>query len=493
MQKKSSLEERLAKLEKVKASSEPSVPKSFNLADHLFSQQLAFVLDPEPFKVGLCSRRAGKSTACAADLVYTALTTAQCTALYITGARTDAKKIVWSEVKRFNDQHGFRGVANESELAMSFPNGSVVRLAGAKDDASVEKIRGQMPPVKKAYIDEAQAIRDSLLRKLIDDVLEPALLDYNGTLVMIGTPPPVPAGYFVDSSRSKQWSNHKWTFFDNPFIPLKSGQTHQAALDRVLKRRGVGIDDPSIRREFFGELALDTNSLVYQYNPSINHFETLPQQKYTYILGVDLGFNDADALAVLAWSDAEKVTYLVEDIVTKEQGITELVEQIEKVRKKYEISKIVMDTGGLGKKISEEIIRRYKIPIQPAEKSRKFEYIELFNGAMRTGQFKARKDSTFALDSMKVEWDRDKTRPDRKAISDRFHSDVCEAALYAWRESYSFTHTPPKPELKYGTKAWSDAEAERMEAEAQEHFERLAREDNEINNLGKLITDWDLE
>jgi hypothetical protein len=480
---KKSLEDRLKKLEE-KASVAASIPASFNLSDHLFPQQLSFVQDPAPFKVGLCSRRAGKSTACAADLVYTALTTQQCTALYVTGARTDAKKIVWSEVKRFNDQHGFRGVPNESELAMSFPNGSVVRLAGAKDDASVEKIRGQMPPVKKAYIDEAQSIRDSLLRKLIDDVLEPALLDYNGTLVMIGTPPPVPVGFFVDSSKSSQWSSHKWTFFDNPFIPLKSGRTHQEALDRVLKRRGVTVDDPSIRREFFGELALDTNSLVYQYNPSLNHYDALPSDRYTYMLGVDLGFNDADALAVLAWNENSKITYLVEEVVTREQGVTELVEQIELMRKKYDISKIIMDTGGLGKKISEEIIRRYKIPITAAEKTRKFEYIELFNAAMRTGQFMAKRDSLFALDSMKVEWDRDKTKPDRKVISDRFHSDICEAALYAWRESYSFTHVPAKPKPVYGSKAWAAEEAERLEQEAIEHFERMAQDEKDINNFG---------
>lgn len=449
----------------------------FRLEDHLFDKQLAFVHDPAAFKVGLCSRRAGKSTACAADLVNTANFTPECTALYITGARTDAKKIVWAEVKRFNDTHKFGGIPNESELSMRFPNGSVVRLAGAKDDASVEKIRGQLPPVKKAYIDEAQAIGDRLLRKLIEDVLEPALMDYNGTLVMIGTPPAVPVGYFIDASASPQWSVHKWTFFDNPFIPLKSGRTHQQALDRVLKRRGVGENDPSIRREFFGELALDTNSLVYQYAPAANHYEELPIEKYTYILGIDLGFRDADALAVLAWSDASKRTYLVEEVVTRQQGITELVEQIEAVRRRYDISKIVMDTGGLGKKISEEIIKRYQIPIIPAEKVRKFEFIELMNGALRTGQLMAKANSLFASDCYKVEWDKDRTKPDRKVISDRFHSDICEAVLYAWRESYSFTHVPGRSKPKAGSKEFLDA----LEEEALEHFTRLEEAEKSSN------------
>ena len=463
-------------LKKVLKELEKRSNKPFRVEDYLFDKQLSFVQDPSPFKLGMCSRRAGKSTACAADLVSTALEFPNCTALYVTGARTDAKKIVWAEVKRLNETHGLGGLPNESELTLTFTNGSLVRLAGAKDDASVDKIRGQLPPVKKAYVDEAQGIRDNLLRKLIDDVLEPALLDYDGTLVLIGTPPPVPAGYFVDASKSKEWSSHQWTFFDNPHIPVKSKKTHEQLLARVLKRRGVTRDDPSIRREFFGELALDVNSLVYQYNPAICHYDALPAGKYTYILGVDLGFNDADALAVLAWSDESKSTYLVEELVTEKQGITELVEQIESIRKKYDISKIVMDTGGLGKKISEEIIRRYQIPVQAAEKTRKFEYIELMNGALRTGGLLAKQNSLFAQDSYKVEWDRDKMRPDRRVISNRFHSDICEAVLYAWRESYSFSHIPGKPKAVWGTEAWHAEEQERMEAEAEEHFKAI--EDN---------------
>ena len=38
---------------------------------------------------------------------------------------------------------------------------------------------------------------------------------------------------------------------------------------------------------------------------------------------------------------------------------------------------LVVDTGGLGKKITEEISKRHQIPMQAAEKIRKVEYIEL--------------------------------------------------------------------------------------------------------------------
>lgn len=471
MPKKLSIEERLAKLE---SSPKSKPPSELSLSEVLFPQQLAAAEDPSPFKLWLCSRRSGKSTAIAYRLIKVAREVEYCTALYVTGARTNAKTIVWAEIKRINQEKGYGGVPNESELTLTFPHSrSVVRLMGAKDLQSIEKIRGQLPPVQEAYIDEAQAIRDHILTVLIDDVLEPALLDCEGSMILAGTPPPIPIGYFVDQLKNPAWKVFRWTFFDNPYILKRGRGTHQQRLDRVLKRRGLTVESPAIRREYFGELALDPDSLVYCYNASKNDYMALPQQKYTYVLGIDVGYEDADALAVIGWSDTDKITYLVEEVVTKKQGLTELVDQVEALRKKYDISKIVMDMGGLGKKLAEEMIRRYKIPVEAAEKVRKNEYIELFNDALRTGAFKAKSGSHFANDSMRMEWDLNKSTPERKVVSDRYHSDICDAVLYAWRYSYSFTYTKPVDAPKYGTKEYWDAERDRMEEQAEEYFKRL--------------------
>jgi phage FluMu gp28-like protein len=71
----------------------------FRLEDHLFGEQLAFIQDPSPNKVAVCSRRAGKTTACAADLVHTAINNPGTVSLYITLSRNNAKKIIWKEIK----------------------------------------------------------------------------------------------------------------------------------------------------------------------------------------------------------------------------------------------------------------------------------------------------------------------------------------------------------------------------------------------------------
>lgn len=449
------------------------------LEQYLFDRQLTFVRDPAPFKTGVTTRRAGKTISCAADLLETADLNPGTIGLYITLSRKNAKRLIWPEFKKIAKQFGLNAKPNESDLSLTFPNGSMIYLLGAKDRQSIEDFRGM--PVIKAYLDESQSF-PAYIQQLIDDVLGPALMDYNGQLILIGTPGPIPSGYFFKLTKNPEWSHHRWSFFDNPKLPfLKKGITHQQMLERELKRRGVTIEDPSIRREWFGEWSLDEESLVYRYNEDKCHYEKLPSNiNWTYILGVDLGFEDADALAVLAYSEHSPNTYLLEEVVTKHQDLTGLCSQIDSLKKKYDITKIVIDTGGLGKKIAEEISKRYTIPMVAAEKHRKVEYIELMNDALRTGKLKIRKDSLFAFDAGMVEWDHEKSTPDKLVISKRFHSDICEAVLYAWRESYAFAYQPPEEESEYGTTKWGYKQADLMFNAELEKLEK-AKEELEVD------------
>lgn len=449
--------------------------KLFRLEDYLFPEQLAFVRDPSLNTIAVCSRRAGKSTSVAADLVLTADTFPECTALYVTGTRSDAKKIIWKEVLKFNRIHALGGIPNISELTLSFEhNGSIVRLNGAKDETEIDKIRGQLPPIKKVFIDEAQKIRDSILVQLIDDVLEPALLDYGASISLLGTPGSIPMGYFYRMAHNlkedgtpldtKVWSTHAWTFFNNPYIASKSKTSHMDLLNRVLKRRGLIIDHPTIQREYFGKWTLDLESLLVHYDAKKNHFDELPKLKtpYNYIMGIDLGFDDADSISILAWHEDSATTYLVEEKVTTGQGITELVEQVQEFQKRYDLSKIVIDQGGLGKKVAEELRRRHQVPCVAADKARKMEHIAFLNDALRTGRFKARQDSTFAQDSFMVEIDRDKSTPDKIKVSDKFHSDALDSTLYAFVESPAFSYVAPIVLPKTHTREWYLAQEDEM-------------------------------
>lgn len=452
-------------------------PVPFRVENFCFKEQIAFINDPSPFKTAVCSRRSGKTISCAADLISTALAHPRRVSLYITLSRLNAKRIIWGDLLEINRNYRLNATSNESELSLKFPNGSVIYLSGAKDRSEIEKFRGLA--IMKCYIDECQSFRP-YIQTLIDDVISKALFDYNGTLCLIGTPGPVPAGYFYDCSLSKEWSHHSWTMFENPWLQVKSGKTPKELLERELKRKGISVEDATIQRECFAKWVIDLNALVFRYNAFINGYRTTPQsaEKWDYVVGVDLGYHDSDAIAVIGWNPKVKDSYLVKEIVNPKQGITELASQLDAVIKEYDPLKVVMDTGGLGKKIAEEIQRRYAIPVHAAEKTRKFEFIELLNDAMRNKRFYAKADSRFASDCSLIEWDRDEEHPEKLKISEKVHSDICDAVLYAFRESLHWLSEADPIPIRKGSPLWIQEQIDRMEQVALQALEH--RNETEI-------------
>lgn len=434
----------------------------FDLKAFCHPKQFEFVTDPAPYATAVTSRRAGKTVGCAADLLHTAIATPGMTCLYVTLTRSNAKKLIWPMLEQINRKYRLGGEPNQSDLTMTFRNDSRIFLAGVNDSSAIHQFRGLA--LKLVYLDEAQSMR-AYVQELIDDVLGPALIDHNGRLRVTGSPSPVPAGYFHEISHSEEWAHHGFTIWDNPFI-----KNAKERLELELKRRGIGIDHPSIQREYFGKWALDLDALVIQYDASVAHFEALPaiKGKWDRILAIDVGFEDSDALAVIAFAHEVPCSYLEEELVKSKQGITELAVQIESLIRKYDPIKIVMDTGGLGKKIAEEIRRRYAIPIEAADKQRKFEYIELLNDALRTGRFRAKRNSMFAQDAMVLEWEVDREKQ-KRVVSDRFHSDIIDAVLYGFRESLHWTHEPERIRPQPGS-------AEALATQEREHWERVEAE-----------------
>ncbi len=428
----------------------------FSPEEFLFPEQLALVRDPAKFATAVCSVRAGKTTACAADLVSTALEKPGTTELYVTLTRTTAKRIIWPELHKINEQYQLGGIPNESDLSFKFGS-SIIYLAGANNAKEIEKIRG-LSNVALAYVDEAQLLR-AFIRELCDDILIKRLYDTNGRLRLTGTPGAVPAGYFHDASQSAKWSHHAWTLHSNPWIERKSGCTVQQLIQQDCDRKGVGLDDPSIQRECFGRWILDSNSLLLQYLAERNHYDALPAGPFSYILGMDFGFEDADAFSVIGWQDHSPNTYLIEELIAEKQTYEQMVENFDKLYRKYSFARVVADPGGGGKKLIESLKARYPVPMEAADKLGKIANYGLLNNALRTGRFLAKRDSTFAQDCNLLERDRDKSTPDRTIV--KGHSDSVDSVLYAFRASPAFAFTPPIQQAKPGTPEYAKYEEEK--------------------------------
>lgn len=460
-------------LEEVLARKRAVVVKPIDLLDN-FPAQNAFILDTARYIDAQCSRRAGKTNGLAIRFFKTMEKHPKSQCVYLGLTLESAREILWPVLHEINDKYGLGCEFVESKLTMKHPNGSSLKLFGADMKNFIKRLKGRKYP--GVGIDESQDF-GSHLQSLVDDVLTPSIADYeDGWLALTGTPGPVPQGYFFDVTCNHKYgySHHAWTILDNPHMP-----DPKAFIADLMRRREWPDNHPTLLREWRNQWVLDTQALWVRYTESINHYPELPKEKLNYVMGIDLGFNDADAIAVIGWSDSSPVTYLVEEQITRKQGITELVEQVEAMRKKYPIHKIVIDAGALGKKIAEEMTRRHAIPLVAADKHRKQENVELLNDSLRLGKFKAKKDSRFAQDSYLVQIDWDKSTPDKIVIKKKPHSDIIDAVLYAFKESYAYTHRVEAPKPRYGSKEWAEQQTNSMfEAE----LEGLTREYEDLTH-----------
>lgn len=442
--------------------------------DKTFPAQDLFVADTDKFIAAQCSRRAGKTNALALKFFKTLDTHPGSLCLYIALTRESARNIMWGVMQEFEDRFKLGLVFTESNLTITHPNTARLQMFGADMKNFIRRLKGIKTP--GVAIDEAQDFGIHL-ETLVEDVLTPTLTDYEDSwLALTGTPGPVPLGYFynVTEERKFGFSLHKWTLYDNPYLPKA-----REFVEELKRKREWQDDHPTLRREWFNNWVLDVESLLIKYDAAKNHYEEIPKGLHLlYILGVDIGMRDADALAVLAWSEHTHDIYLVEELITKGQDITQLTDQINYMMKRYDIQKIIMDEGALGKKIAEEIRRRKGVPVQPADKARKMENVAFLNDYLRLGRFKAKKDSMFAHDSQMVQIDWEKTTPDRLIVKDSFHSDIIDAVLYAFKESPAFTYEKaiekPKPE----TKEFDDD----FELQMQEHLVTKLREAKELKD-----------
>ena len=143
-------------------------------------QFIEFHNRPHRWAILVCHRRAGKTVACVAELVLSALFTSKQDArfAYIAPLYNQAKDVAWLYVKNLTQD--IPGIQyNESELRADFPNGARIRLYGADNP---DRLRGLY--VDGIILDEYADMKPSMW----GEVVRPALSDRKGWAVFIGTP-----------------------------------------------------------------------------------------------------------------------------------------------------------------------------------------------------------------------------------------------------------------------------------------------------------------
>jgi hypothetical protein len=434
------------------------------LLNSLFAEQKQFITSSARRKAAICSRRAGKTYAAAVYLLCTAQKYPGCLSAYLATSRTSAKRILWHDLLELNAKYNLSIEFNHTDLIAVLPNKSRIWLSGASDTSEIEKFRGSK--YKLVILDESASF-GSYIEQLVDEVFEPALIDQRGTMVLIGTPVAACKGKFYDVTTDENlgWETHHWTLLNNPHIPHA-----QEYLESMCKERNWDADNPIYQREWLGRWVRNSDSMVYKYDPLKNGWDKVLPSGLMYVMGVDFGYEDASAFVIGAFTPKKPYFYIIETFKQSQMIPTEIANKIKHFMDKYKLYKIVVDTGGLGKSLAEEFRQRHSLPVDPAEKKNKYEYIELMNDDFLGGFIKVDPKDEITDEWSLLQWDDEHDKED-----ERFENHLTDACLYAWRESRHFTHVPEPDKPKFGTDAYWEAEERKMLVQAEELREK---EDN---------------
>lgn len=428
----------------------------------MFDKQRAVAEDAAKRKTVRTSRRAGKTDEIVGESLETADKFPEAIIPYITITRPMAQRNYWRTLKGINYKEQMGLAFNETSLTATLPNGAMLWAVGADKRDEIDKLRGNKYP--KVFIDEAQAFGPHL-EELVEEVIEPATIDYDGVIVLAGTPNAACAGLFyeADTGIKPGWSNHYWTVLENPHLPNAKGW-----LERRRAEKGWAIDHPVYLREWCGQWVRSLDSLVYKYNDVRNLCSRVPVTEFGLhpILGIDLGYEDESAFQVVWFSEDHPKVYFGESTARSGMLVDDIAAEIRRLEAKYGgFVKKVADTGGLGKTLVEEINKRHGLGLVAAEKQRKYEYVELLNADLFSGRALVEQGAGVIDEWKLLQWDED-----RKKEDPRFKNHRADAGLYAWREARHYLHEEAEIPPERGSPAYWKAIEDKHEAEAEEAF-----------------------
>ncbi len=404
-----------------------------------FQQQINFVKDTCKRKVALCTRRAGKSYSAGLMLCIIGLLYPKSNMVFATMTMATSKDIIMKDIiNPINEKYNI-GLELVGYKVM-FPNGSIIHLFGVnKDEQQKNKLLGKKNKI--FILDESQDITIDI-PDLIERVVDPSLLDEEGQFVMMGTPSDNTKTYFYDITNEYKsipgWSFHRWNCLDNPYVSKQIIQAteEKEAINPLYKTTDV------YKQMWLGEWVISKSSLIYRPIPANFDTDSLPEShdKYIWLLGIDLGYVDADGFVIGAYSLTDNHLYIVEAIAQKGNNITQTAETILDLSKRIKFNRMIVDGSNL--KAVEEMRQRWSLPLVNAERTKKVDYIRLFNLDLQTDVIKILPAARVALTNewKSLIWDKKKNPPVEKAGMDNHASDAC---LYLWRAAKNWASQVP--------------------------------------------------
>lgn len=431
------------------------------LRSQLIDKQLDFIDSPARNKIACCSRRAGKTWMLVRGILLMAHTKPDSDIAIVTDTREHIKKLIWDEMIDLAADLSMPLRANHNDLILRFPNKSRIWLSGIPTIKDAKKLKGFRFDL--AVIDECQDVREEVLTYALDEVFAPALMDTQGQLWMTGTPGTRKTGrWFEVSSGTKQnWGFWSWNQVDNPRFPAwahiaAAGEDWQnfakGYVQVEILGKGFSLDDPKVRREWFGEWVEDLSKAIF-YVPD-EAIVTL-EEKWNWnlarlVASIDLGYTEEAAFVVNALL-AGKIRQVYEHAQTR-MSLSDIIEHARSLYLKFptsghaspgeiktKIEMTVVDPSGGGANMNREIQQRFHLPSVAADKTNKRDYLILGNDAFGRGVVQVLPKTARQLRSL--EWDEDR----KKEHDSGQPQGLADAWLYSWRYLSLFAEKSQKP------------------------------------------------
>lgn len=230
----------------------------------------------------VCHRRAGKTVACVADLVLSALVTTKRDSryAYIAPQHVQAKDIAWLYVRQLTAD--IPGVSyNESELRCDFPNGSRIRLYGAEN---YERLRGLY--LDGVILDEYADMSPEVWGK----ILRPALADRKGWAAFIGTPKGHNSFYELWQQDDPEWFKLLLRASETGFVEWEELEASRRAMTEDQYQQEFECSfEAAIRGAYYGKEMRDAEES--------QRITRVPYEPVAEVwVAFDLGMDDSTAL-----------------------------------------------------------------------------------------------------------------------------------------------------------------------------------------------------
>lgn len=339
---------------------------------------------------------------------------------------------------------------NEQSMSLTFPNGSEIICAGLDDKERVDKILGTEYGI--IYVNESQDVPWTTV-KVIKTRLAQRVEGFRNKFICDLNPTSI-----------NHWTYRVW--FDG-LVPdedvkvkgrygklqMNPGDNRENLAEGFIEEQLESLTGEERKRFLLGEYSANSDLQVFR--PAAVHadlaadFRRWAEGRWRQVevtAGLDFGYEDADAYAMLAYIDGEPDVWLIEEYKGVKNSVTQLGKDmgkaIDDAWTRYpfpsharEGMDIWSDTGGLGRKTAQELADTLELPVRQAYKRDKEAGIYFLQDDVNAGRLHIQDGSHFHDETKKVVWQRNReTGKVERVIDDKaFHPDMMDAVLYAYR------------------------------------------------------------